>query len=86
MKNSINEEKEATACGYFPLFHYNPITEEFKMDSNADFSKYESFLSNEDRYNSLKKISNQATNLLTKNKKNAEKRFDYYKSLSAEKE
>ena len=35
MKNSIEEEKEATRSGYFPIFHYNPDTKEFKMDSNG---------------------------------------------------
>ena len=35
MKNSINEEKAATESGYFPLFHYNPDTKEFKMDSKV---------------------------------------------------
>ena len=40
MKNSINEEKEATASGYFPLFHFSPESGEFKLDSSADFTKY----------------------------------------------
>ncbi len=81
MKNSINEEKEATLSGYFPLFHYNPTTSEFKMDSKADFSKYEEFITGEDRYRSLKKLSNEADKLLDKNKENAEKRYEYYVSL-----
>ncbi len=81
MKNSINEEKEATLSGYFPLFHYNPITMEFKMDSKADFSKYEDFIVGEDRYNSLKKLSKKADELLDKNKENATNRYEYYVSL-----
>ena len=57
MKNSIEEEKEATRSGYFPIFHYNPETKEFKMDSKSDFSRYEEFILGEDRYRSLEKIS-----------------------------
>ncbi|MBE6157964.1 MAG: pyruvate:ferredoxin (flavodoxin) oxidoreductase [Firmicutes bacterium] len=81
MKNSINEEKQATESGYFPIFHYNPVTEEFKVDSKADFTKYEEFLSGEDRYNSLKKVSKNYKELLSDNKTQAEKSYDYYKSL-----
>lgn len=81
MKNSIKEEKDATESGYFPIFHYNPTTNEFKLDSKADFSKYDEFLTGEDRYNSLKKISKNNESLLKKNKDNAKERYDFYKSL-----
>ena len=81
MKNSINEEKNATLSGYFPIFHYNPITKEFKMDSKADFSKYNEFLTGEDRYNSLKKISKDYEKLFEENEQSAKERYDYYKKL-----
>jgi pyruvate-ferredoxin/flavodoxin oxidoreductase len=81
MKNSINEEKEATASGYFPIFHYNPTTKEFKVDSNADFSKYEEFTLGEDRYNSLKKLNKEGDKLLAKNKEDAEATYLFYKEL-----
>lgn len=81
MKNSINEEKEATASGYFPLFHYNPINREFKMDSKADFSKYEEYILGEDRYRSLKKLNKEGDKLLSLNKEQAEATYNYYKSL-----
>ena len=83
MKNSINEEKEATQSGYFPLFHYNPDTKEFKLDSKADFSKYEEFIKGEDRYNSLTKINKNADEILNKNKENAEERYNYYSNLAS---
>ena len=82
MKNSINEEKSATEVGYFPLFHYNPSSLEFKMDSKADFSKYEEFILGEDRYRSLKKLNKNAKELLDRNKENAIKRYKYYESLA----
>ena len=82
MKNSIQEEKDATLSGYFPLFHYNPTTGEFKLDSQADFSKYNEFIEGEDRYRSLQKLSKNYKKLMEENKKNAEERFAYYESLS----
>ncbi len=86
MKNSINEEKAATESGYFPLFHYNPVSNEFKLDSKADFSKYKEFTLGEDRYRSLTKINKNGDELLDKNQKQAEETFDYYKELSGEEE
>ena len=86
MKNSISEEKGATESGYFPLFHYNPASLEFKMDSKADFSKYEEFILGEDRYRSLKNLNKNAKELLDKNKKNAMKRYQYYEKLSKNEE
>lgn len=81
MKNSVNEEKEATASGYFPLFHYNPVNREFKVDSKADFSKYEEYILGEDRYRSLKKLNKEGDKLLSMNKEQAEATYNYYKSL-----
>ena len=82
MKNSIQEEKDATLSGYFPLFHYSPVTKEFKLDSQADFSKYEDFIKGEDRYRSLEKLSKNSKEMLDANKANAEERYNYYKELA----
>lgn len=73
MSNSIEEEKQAVSSGYFPLFRYNPTTEELKIDSKADFDKYESFLENENRYR-LK------SPLLKENKENAIKTYEELKN------
>lgn len=81
MKNSIQEEKEATASGYFPIFHYNPLNKEFKVDSTADFTKYEEFTLGEDRYRSLSKINKEADKLLEKNKQDAIMTYEYYQTL-----
>ena len=81
MKNSIQEEKEATLSGYFPLFHYHPESGEFKVDSNADFTKYKEFTLGEDRYRSLSKLNKNGEKLLDKNKKDAENTYSYYKNL-----
>ena len=81
MKNSINEEKEATNSGYFPIFSYNPSSKEFKLDSKADFTKYEEFMLGEDRYKSLAKVNKEGSKLLSQNKEQAEETFKYYESL-----
>ena len=82
MKNSLQEEKDATASGYFPLFHYNPATKIFSMDSQADFSKYQEFINGEDRYRSLNKLNKEAKELLEENQKQAEDRYNYYQKLA----
>ena len=82
MRNSLHEEKEATSSGYFPIFHYNPSTEEFKLDSKADFSKYAEFIGGEDRYRSLKNLNKDYKKKLEENKENAKKRYEYYQNLS----
>jgi len=81
MKSSIQEEKNATLSGYFPLFHYNPVNSEFKLDSKADFSKYKEFILGEDRYKSLSKLNKKSKDILEDNQKNAEERYKYYESL-----
>ena len=82
MKNSINEEKLATESGYFPLLHYNPENKEFKLDSKADFTKYDEFTLGEDRYRSLKKINKEGDKLLDQNRQQAEETYDFYQSLT----
>ena len=81
MNNSIEEEKMATKVGYFPLFHFNPETSKFSLDSKADFTNYIEFLSCQNRYRSLKNVNNDYKKLLEDNKKEAMERYDYYQSL-----
>lgn len=81
MSNSIEEEKEATTSGYFPIFHYNPETKKFSLDSKADFSKYADFLGGEDRYRTLKNMNKEYKEVLEENKENAKTRYEYYQSL-----
>jgi len=81
--DSIEEEKKATNCGYFPIFRYNPENEVLTLDSEPDFSKYFEFILGEDRYRVLKKVnSNEYKELLEKNKEEAINRYNYYKSLT----
>lgn len=82
MENSIEEEKRAVLCGYFPLFHYHPDKGKFSLDSKADFSKYQEFLQGEDRYRMLAFVNPEKCHeLLQENEEHARKRYQYYQNL-----
>ena len=83
MSCSISEEKLAVDVGYQLLMHYNPEEEKLYMDSKEpEFNRYEEFLDNEVRFNALKiKDKELADVLLTNQKENAIKRYNYYKKL-----
>lgn len=83
MSNSLEMEKDAVKCGYFPIFRRNPLTK-FSLDCNPDFNLYEDFLNKQTRYTVLSKINNEADELLKLNKENAIKTYEYYKKLSEE--
>ena len=76
-------EKLATECGYFPIFHYNPVDKKFTLDSkNVNFDLYDEFLSMQNRYSMLKKVNeDHYKELLESNKNNAISRYNYYKEL-----
>ncbi len=83
MSNSIREEKEATSCGYFPIFRYHPETKKMTLDSQVDFTNYQDFLMGEDRYKILEQVaSDEKERLLSENEKNAKERFQFYENLS----
>ena len=86
MDHSLDDSKLATECGYFLTFRYNPDTSTFSLDSrDIDFSKYDSFLSNENRYANLKKVNPvEAETLLNMQKEWAKNRFLYYSKLKSD--
>lgn len=83
MEHSLDDAKLATECGYFLTFRYNPDNETFTLDSkNIDDTKYDLFLSNENRYANLKKVNpDDAQSLLDMQKEWAKKRYEYYSKL-----
>ena len=82
MSTTIEEEKKAVETGYYPIFHYNPETKEFKLDCKPDFSRYFEFIAGEDRYRMLKKINpDKYQELLEQNRINAIERYNYYVEL-----
>ena len=82
MSNSINIQKLAVECGYFPIFRRHPING-FTMDSkNVDFDKYDEFLNLQTRYSNLNKVNKEESlELLKENKQNAKERYEYYSNL-----
>ncbi len=82
MTNSVSMERLAVECGYYPIFRRHPING-FTLDSkNVDFDKYEEFLNLQTRYSMLEKVNKEhAKELLENNKKCAQERYEYYKSL-----
>ena len=87
MESTIQEEKKAVETGYYPLFHYNPETKEFKLDSKPDFNRYFEFIAGEDRYRMLKKINpDRYHELLEQNRINAIERYNYYVGLQEQSE
>ena len=82
LTNSIEEEKKSVECGYNILMRYKD--NKIIIDSKEpDFDKYESYLNNEVRYNSLKKKNiKEAKELLELQKNNAIKRYEYFKNIT----
>ena len=81
--------KEAVACGYWHLWHYNPMLENegknpFVLDSKApDWSKFQAFLMKEIRYTSLKKaFPAEADELFAAAEDNAKWRYNGYDRLA----
>ena len=83
MEHSLDDARLATECGYFLTFRYNPDNQAFTLDSKEiDDTKYDQFLSNENRYANLKKVNpDDAERLLNMQKEWSKKRFDYYSKL-----
>ena len=81
--------KEAVACGYWHLWHYNPELEEqgknpFVLDSKEpDWTKFREFLMKEVRYTSLQKsFPTEADELFAAAEENAKWRYNGYVRLS----
>ncbi len=83
MEHSLDDSYLASKCGYFLTFRYNPDDNKFSLDSkDIDFSLYDKFLSNENRYANLKTVNkDEADNLLNSQKEWAMNRYNYYKNL-----
>ena len=81
--------KQAVECGYWHLWHYNPMLEEqgknpFVMDSKEpDWSKFRDFLMKEVRYTSLQKaFPAEAEELFQAAEENAKWRYNSYQRLA----
>ena len=89
MSHTPTVGKQAVACGYWHLWHYNPELAEkgenpFKLDSKEpDWSKFQAFLQDEVRYSSLKKaFPAEADELFRAAEENAKWRYNGYQRLA----
>ncbi len=88
MINSIQEERNAVNCGYFPIFRFDPRKVKegkpgLEMDFNApDFSKMKDFLMSERRYSQLPIVNPEhAEELLAECQKHAEENLNAIKKF-----
>ncbi|MBR1974983.1 MAG: pyruvate:ferredoxin (flavodoxin) oxidoreductase [Clostridia bacterium] len=88
MSKSMDEERDAVACGYFPLFRFNPRNKlegksPFTLDSKEPTLDFKSFLLGENRFASLKNINPQlADELFERAEKESRERLAFYKKLT----
>ncbi len=90
MGRSIEEEKAAVDCGFWPLFRYNPDNEKegknpFMLDSAAPDGKLREYMMGENRFASLTRtFPERAEELFTKAEAFAAHRYAHYKKLAEE--
>lgn len=90
MGKSQSQIKDAVEAGYWQLYRYNPSLEDegknpFQLDSKEpQWDKFQSFLSSEVRYSSLKKaFPKEADELFIAAEENAKWRYNSYKRYAA---
>ena len=80
LSRSLEEERQAVDCGFWPLYTYNPKTEVLHLQSEMDEEKYQEFLQNERRFTLTK--DNQKQYLLDKQQEQAKEEFEVLKRKS----
>ncbi|MEE0297842.1 MAG: hypothetical protein UD963_00995, partial [Christensenellales bacterium] len=90
MAHAQMEIKRAVACGYWPLYRYNPeLADQGKnpliVDSKDPTENYQDFIRGEVRYASLAKLfPAKAEEAYKINEEDAKRRLETYKKLAAE--
>ena len=88
MSKSVQEEKLAVDCGYWPLYRYNPFLageggNPLKLESKEPNGKFQEFLQGEVRFNSLRKsFPERAEKLFVDAEKAMLERYNHYKKLA----
>ncbi len=88
MSKSVEEEKLAVECGYWPLYRFNPLMADegknpFKLESKEPNGKFQEFIQSEVRFSSVKKLfPDRAEELFAKAEKAMLKRYAHYKKLA----
>jgi pyruvate-ferredoxin/flavodoxin oxidoreductase len=89
MAHAQMEIKHAVACGYWPLYRYNPALEEqgknpLTVDSKDPTESYQDFIKGEVRYASLAKLFPTTAEKAYKiNEEDAKRRLENYKKMAA---
>ena len=84
----MDEEKAATECGFWPLWHYNPDLEEdgknpFLLDSGEPNGKLREYMMGEVRFSSLTRtFPERAEELFAEAERFTEQRYAKYKRLA----
>lgn len=83
MSKTQTEEKLAVEAGYFPLYRYNPASEQpFTWDAKETKGSYQDFIRSEGRYKALMKTNPEAAEALYKQaEEDAAKRMAVYKAV-----
>ncbi len=88
LTNSMNQERKAVECGYFPIFRYDPrkVAEGkpgLEVDcKEPDYTKFRDFVMTETRYSQLPHVNPEhAEELLTKSENFARDRFERIKKF-----
>ena len=83
LSRSLEEERQAVDCGFWPLYTYSPQTKTLQLQSQMNDEKYQEFLQNERRFSLTK--DNQKQYLLDKQQEQAKEEFEILK-LKSEKD
>ena len=89
MAQGLAQQKRAVACGYWPLFRYDPRRAEegqnpMKLDSGAPKGSLSDFTANETRFQMLKRINpERAEKLHEMASDSIQERFTLYQQMSA---
>jgi len=89
MTRGVDEQKKAVACGYWPVYRYNPLLAQegknpLQLESKEPTVSFAEYAGGENRYKVLKKVNPEnAAELMEKAAAWSARRFDYYKKLAA---
>jgi len=89
LAHGLEQQKLAVACGYWPLFRYDPRRAErgenpMKLDSGAPKGSLSDFTANETRFQMLRRISPERSEMLhAMAEESVKDRFELYKQMSA---
>jgi pyruvate-ferredoxin/flavodoxin oxidoreductase len=85
MTTAMGLQKEAVACGYWPLYHFDPreATRPFQLDSKKPTGDFKEFALKEARFNMLARSKPEASaRLLGEAQEDINQRWYYYEQLA----